>query len=115
MLAFTDLRDFARSLPETEEAPHFDIISYRIKKKIFATVNVPENRATVYLTPEDQDVFCACSQGAMFPVPNRWGHFGWTHIDLEKASWELCQDAFRLAWHARAPKALAAKYPLEES
>lgn len=104
-------RAFALSLPETEELPHFEIISFRLKKKIFATLNAPERRATLRFTPELQDVFSAISKGAIFPVPNRWGHYGWTHINLETAEWELCQDALRTAWWEIAPASIRAKHP----
>ncbi len=104
-------RQFALSLPETEEVPHFEIISFRLKKKIFATLNLSERRATLRFKPENQDVFIAISQGVLCRVPNRWGHFGWTHLDLERASWDLCQDALQTAWCDLAPLKLLAKHP----
>lgn len=111
MIDVSTLRQFALSLPETDEAPHFEIIGFRVKKKLFVTVNAPEKRATVRLSPENQDVFTAISRGAIYPVPNKWGTYGWTHIDLENAEWELCQDALQMAWCAVAPKTLLAKHP----
>lgn len=111
MIDIEIFRQFALSLPETDEAPHFDSVAFRVKKKIFATLNKTHNRATLKFSPENQDVFTVVSQGAIFPVPNKWGHHGWTHIDLEKAAWELCQDALQTAWCEVAPKALLAKHP----
>jgi hypothetical protein len=111
MISLEHIRQFALSLPETDEAPHFDTIAFRVKKKIFATVNLPEKRATLRFSLEDQDVFTALAQGAIYPVPNKWGNHGWTHLDLEKANWELCQDALQTAWSTTAPKVLRAKYP----
>ena len=104
-------RQFALTLPETDEAPHFENRAFRVKKKIFATLNAAANRATLKFSPENQDVFSAISQGAIFPVPNKWGRHGWTHIDLGKAGWEMCQDAIRTAWCEVAPKSLLAKHP----
>lgn len=106
MISLADLRQIALSLPETDEHPHFDILSFRVKKKVFATVNLPEGRATVRLSPEDQDVFCAMSRGAMYPVPNKWGKHGWTHIDLAQAEQEMCVDALQTAWYTVAPPKL---------
>jgi len=111
MIETETLRQFALSLPETDEAPHFDSKAFRVKKKIFATLNVAAHRATVKLSLENQDVFTAISKGAVYPVPNKWGHHGWTHIDLEKADWEMCQDALQTAWCEVAPKAILAKHP----
>lgn len=111
MITPETFRQLALSLPETDEAPHFENRAFRVKKKIFAALNAAANRATLKFSLENQDVFTAVSNGAIFPVPNKWGHHGWTHIDLEKAELELCQDALQTAWWEVAPKALRAKYP----
>ncbi len=111
MIDPAQFRQFALSLPETEELPHFEVTSFRLKKKIFATLHASENRATLRFSAEHQDVFIAISQGALYRVPNKWGHFGWTHLDLEKAPWELCQDALQTAWCDLAPPKLLLKYP----
>lgn len=111
MIEIETFRQFALSLPETDEAPHFEASAFRVKKKIFATLNAAANRATVKFSLENQDVFTAIGKGAVFPVPNKWGHHGWTHIDLQLAEPELCQDALQTAWCEVAPKALLAKYP----
>lgn len=104
-------RQMALSLPETDEAPHFENRAFRVKKKIFATLNVAANRATLKFSLENQDVFTAISRGAIFPVPNKWGHHGWPHIDLDKADLEMCWDALQTAWCDVAPKKLLVKYP----
>lgn len=111
MITPETFRERALFLPETDEVPHFEHRAFRVKKKIFATLNVAANRATLKFSLENQDVFTAVSNGAIFPVPNKWGHHGWTHIDLEKAGPELCQDALQTAWWESAPKALRAKHP----
>ncbi|MFN0214395.1 MAG: MmcQ/YjbR family DNA-binding protein [Saprospiraceae bacterium] len=111
MISADTFRNFALSLPETAEEPHHEITSFRVKRKIFATLNPPHNRATLRFSPELQDVFSSISKGAIFPVPNKWGHYGWTHINLETIEWELFKDALRTAWHEVAPKALRDKYP----
>ena len=111
MIETHTFRAFALSLPEAEEAPHFEITSFTVKQKIFATLNAPERRATLKFSPELQDTFIAIGKGAIFPVPNKWGHYGWTHINLETAEWELCQDALRTAWWEVVPKTIRAKYP----
>ncbi len=111
MVEIKTFHAFVLSLPETEEKPHFEVTSFTLKKKVFATLNAPQNRATLRFSPEMQDIFSALSKGAIFPVPNKWGHFGWTHLNLETAEWELCQDALRTAWWEVAPKAVRAKYP----
>lgn len=111
MISIDSFREFALSLPETDEAPHFENVAFRVKKKIFATLNAAQNRATLKFSPELQDIFSAISKGTIYPVPNKWGNHGWTHLNLETAEWELCQDALRNAWWEVAPKALRTKYP----
>lgn len=104
-------QQFALSLPETTEEAHFHLRSFRVKKKIFATLNVPERRATFHFTLENQDVFATISKGILYPVPNKWGKYGWTNIDLAKAEWELCKDAIQVAWCDTAPAKLLSQHP----
>ena len=111
MVTIEAFRQFALSLPETDEHPHFENVAFRVKKKIFATLNEAQNRGTLRFSLENQDVFTAISQGAIFPVPNKWARYGWTHIDLSKAEWELCQDAIQCAWCEVAPPKLLAQHP----
>ena len=113
MIDFHTFRQLALALPETDEAPHFESRAFRVKKKIFATLNAAAGRATLKLSLENQDVFTVISRGAIYPVPNKWGHHGWTHIDLAAADIEMLQDALQTAWHEVAPKSLSAKYPME--
>ena len=61
MIDISTFCQFALSLPETDEAPHFDSVAFRVKKKIFATLNVQQQRATVKFSPETQEVFTAIS------------------------------------------------------
>ena len=111
MVTDEQFRDFALSLPASDEAPHHEHRAFRVKKKIFATLNAAHRRATLRFSAEIQDVFSAISKGAIYPVPNKWGKHGWTHIDLETAEWELCEDALKNAWWEVAPKTLRDQHP----
>lgn len=111
MISLESFREFALSMPDTDEAPHGKIIAFRVKKKIFATFNAPHQRATLRFSPELQDIFCTISKGSIYPVPNKWGHYGWTHLNLATAEWELCQDALQNAWWEVAPIPSRLKYP----
>jgi hypothetical protein len=53
---------------------------YYFKSKIFATLNIEKKWITVWLNSEQQSIFC--ENTAIYPVPNRWGVFGWTHVNL---------------------------------
>jgi hypothetical protein len=107
-------RRIAMSLPEVTEEPHFEKISFRVNKKIFATAVPVHNRATVKLSVIDQDVFCAFDNTIIYPVPNRWGKQGWTHIDLLKVREDMLTDILKTAYLGIAPKKLAELLRLEE-
>ena len=57
MVTVDTFRKLALSLPEVTEEPHFEKISFRIKKKIFATYDAKDNRACIKLSPNEQHVF----------------------------------------------------------
>ena len=59
MLTIKFAREFALSFEGTDEAPHMEVVSVRVKKKIFITLNEKMNRVCVRLNPVDQDVFCS--------------------------------------------------------
>ncbi|TWR27108.1 MmcQ/YjbR family DNA-binding protein [Mucilaginibacter achroorhodeus] len=108
------LREIACSLPEVTEEPHFDKISFRINKKIFATVVAEQNRATVKLTPEEQDIFCTFNNEVIHPIPNKWGKQGWTHINLLLVQANMLTGILKTAYCGIAPKHLAAQITFEE-
>ena len=88
----------ALSFPEAEEQPHFEKASFRIKKKIFATLDEVHKKATLKFSASDQSVFCLVDQSAIYPVPNKWGKQGWTIFELAKINSELMQDALHTAY-----------------
>ncbi len=100
-------RKIALSFPEVTEEPHFEKISFRVKKKIFATYNVKENRACVKLSAIDQEVFSSTNKQIVFPVNNNWGKQGWTLILLKEVREEVFKDALTTAYCEVSPPKLA--------
>jgi hypothetical protein len=100
------LRQVALSLPESEESPHFEKISFRVKKKIFATYDVKNQLVCVKLSIIDQDVFVLAGQKSIYPVNNKWGLQGWTLIDLNQVNIDLLTEAITNAYCEVAPKQL---------
>ena len=97
-------RQLAMSLPDTIENPHFDRAAFKvIKKRIFATMHEKSETVNLKLSPLDQSVFCSFGQGAVYPVPNKWGLQGWTTFDLKKVPEEFMKDALTTA-HGEAIK-----------
>lgn len=70
------------NMPNAKEEAHFDKPAYKIKGKIFATFNIEKKWVTLKFTPEQQTIFC--EDDAFYPVPNKWGQLGWTHVNLDK-------------------------------
>ena len=98
MVSIKTFRQIALSLEGANEEPHFEKTSFRVKKKIFATLNEKENRATIKLSLTEQDLFCVYDKNVMYPVPNKWGKQGWTHINLKTIPKEMCEDALKTAY-----------------
>lgn len=73
MISEKTLRSTALSFPQVTEEPHFEKTSFRIRKKIFATYDQKTNVATIKLSEIDQNVFSSIPDGAISPVPNKWG------------------------------------------
>ena len=107
MVDIKTFRQLAFSFPEVTEVPHFDKTSFRVNKKIFATVNIKNNTACVKLSAIDQDVFWAFDSTALYPVPNKWGKQGWTIINLQTVREDMLTDILKTAYIETAPKKLA--------
>lgn len=110
MIKIATARQLAMSFDEVTEEPHFEKTSFRVAKKIFATMNEPEQRMTVRLSHIDQDVFCSFNKNVIYPVPNAWGKQGWTHVNLRTIRKEMLKDILTVSYCTVAPKRLAEKY-----
>lgn len=100
------LQEIISSFPESSVQPHFEKLSFRVGKKIFATYNTANNQACLKLSAIDQSVFSAFNPKAIFPVNNKWGKQGWTIFDLTMARKDMLMDALTLAYCNVAPKKL---------
>ncbi len=114
MVTTKTARQMAMSFDEVMEEPHFEKTSFRIGKKIFATMNEPEKRMTLKLSPLDQDVFCTFDKNVVYAVPNAWGKQGWTHVNLQTVRKEMLKDILTVAYCTVAPKKQAEKYRIDE-
>ncbi len=110
MISLAAAKKLALGYEETEEQPHFEKSSVRVKKKIFVTLDEVNHQACVKLSEENQSVFCSYNKAIVFPVPNKWGKQGCTLVALTKVPKELFQDILTRAYCAVAPKKLADKY-----
>ena len=88
--AIETFRKLAMALKDVEKLPHFEKTSFRINKKIFATLDVKENRACLMFDPIQQSVFSAYDNSIIYPVPNKWGQKGATYVELKKVKKSVC-------------------------
>lgn len=107
MINHNIFREIALSFPEAAEQPHFEKPSFRIKGKIFATLDTKNNRACVKLSMKDQDAFSLFDKTIIFPVPNKWGQQGWTFINLDKVTPEMFTELLTTAYCEVAPSKLS--------
>jgi predicted DNA-binding protein (MmcQ/YjbR family) len=98
MVSINSFRKLALAFPGAEEQPHFHLASFRVKKKIFATLWEKENRAMLKLSLVDQSVFCSFDKAVFSPVPGSWEAKGATFVDLAKVPAAMLKDALKAAY-----------------
>ena len=79
-------RTLALSHTDATEEPHFAKVSFRIQKKIFATLDLERKTAVLKLTEELQANYAAQHESIIYPVKGAWGKQGWTTVELNHVS-----------------------------
>lgn len=110
MVSIDNFKKIALSFDEAQELPHFEKTSFRINKKIFATLDIEKKRAVLKFTEIDQSVFGAFDKTIIYPVPGAWGKKGFTYVELQKVRTDMLKDAITVSYCNVAPKKLAEKY-----
>lgn len=98
MVTTETFRQMALALPGAIELPHFDRASFRVNKKIFATMKEKDNIAVLMFSPLEQSVFCAFNKTIIYPVPGGWGLKGATVFELSKMKRTMMKDALKVAY-----------------
>lgn len=101
------------SFEGSDEQPHFEKLSFRINKKIFATVDLKKGIVVVKLSDVQQSVFCAFDNKVIYPIKGAWGKQGWTTIELNAVDKDVLKDILTVSYCNVAPKRLALKYKQE--
>jgi hypothetical protein len=100
-------RKYALSLPEASEEPHFDLASFRVRGKIFATVAPAGDRLHIFVGEALRAPLIAAS-----PETYQALHWGakvvGVAVMLAAADSATVQHLLRESWRAKAPKRLAA-------
>jgi hypothetical protein len=98
MVTSTTFKELALSFDNAVEQPHFEKASFRVKKKIFATLDEKNKRATLKLSEIDQSVFCSFDKLIFYPATGAWGKGGWTIVELNKVPKPMLLDALTTAY-----------------
>jgi hypothetical protein len=97
----------ALALPEAYEEPHFERTSFRVQKKIFATMTPDGKEAMVRVKPPERVAMLLETHPDVF-----FSYGGWTArngalgVRLAKASATLVKELLADAWRSIAPKRL---------
>jgi len=103
MATAKDLRRMALALQGTTEAPHFDRSAFKVTR-IYVTVAADGKTANFKFTPDEQQLKCTVAPDAFAPVPNAWGHQGWTTATLSTLKQNELKAALEMAWAHALPK-----------
>ena len=92
--------EMALSLSDTMQVKHFDRIGFKIRgKRMFASYLAENNTANIFLTPEQQMLFCEKDDENIYAVPNKWGEKGATTFELDLASKKIVKEALLVAYN----------------
>ena len=99
------------SLPETTEEPHFEKSSFRVRKKIFATVPPDGKSLNVHVDPAEARALIEENPAAFEEI---W--FGkkvktdWVQVNLAAADAVEVRELLREAWRHKAPPRVLAAF-----
>lgn len=97
------VRQFALSLPEATEEPHFHYSSFRIGGKIFATMPPSNDLLHVFAPEEDREAAIAAHPETCETL--HWGkRVVGVRVDLKEASRSLVEDLLRAAYDSKLRK-----------
>lgn len=102
-------RDFALSLPGTIEQPHFDMSSFRVHGKIFATV--PPGQDVLHVFVQEAEVRACVAEDPSAFAPLLWGRrVSGLRLSLAAVSADRLAELLEEAWRRKAPRRLVADY-----
>jgi hypothetical protein len=113
-LKIDEVREYALSLPEANEEPHFKYNSFRVRGRIFATVPPGEQFMHVFVDEQRRELAIA-----MFPDAYEklwWGKkVTGIKVTLANADASDVKDLLYSAWKQKAPKRLIKETEIENN
>ena len=102
-------RKLALSLPEATEQPHFELWSFRVRGKIFATV--PPEGGHLHVFVDDDAVRAAVRADASAFEALHWGKkLVGLRVSLANAKPGAVRDLLQASWRRKAPKRVVAAF-----
>ena len=102
-------RRFALALPEATEEPHFEMSSFRVRGKIFATV--PPDGEYLHVFVDEQEAAAAVAENPAAFEQLRWGQrLRGLRIRLAASPAGQLQELIEESWRRKAPRRLVASF-----
>ena len=98
------VRRLALSLPEASEEPHFHLASFRVKRKIFATLAPDGSYLNVFVDDTLREVMVAVDPKAYETL--WWGKNAYLHVHVGAAKAKDVKTLLQASWERKAPKKL---------
>jgi hypothetical protein len=103
------VRRFALALPGATEEPHFDMTSFRVRGKIFATA--PPDEVHLHLFVDEPEVSASVAEHPAAFEPLLWGpRVRGVRVSLPDAPPERVRELIEESWRRKAPARLVAEY-----
>jgi hypothetical protein len=104
-----EVRRLALALPETHEEPHFDRTSFRVGRRIFATL-APDG-GTLNVMLDEEEARASADETVDCLELLWWGRrLTGVQVFLSRADEGLVRELLEDAWRGRAPHRLAEAY-----
>ncbi len=95
-------RRFALAFPGASEEPHFDMVSFRVRGKIFATV--PPDEEYLHVFVHEAEVLACVAEDPRAFEPLLWGRkVRGVRVALCQAQPERVRELIEESWRRRAP------------
>ncbi len=98
MVRSETFRKWAGAFFAVSEEPHFQKTSFRVRKRIFATLDEEKHNASLKLSVVEQSVYISADPLAFRAAAGAWGKQGWTLVDLGRVTAGLAKDALEAAY-----------------
>ena len=114
MTGLDHARRFALSLPGVTEEPHFDMSSFRVRGKIFATV--PPDGTHLHVFVDESEIEASAAEDPRAFEPLLWGQrVRGLRIDLGPAAEGRVRELIEESWRRKAPRRLVADFDLHRT